>query len=201
MFIDRAHRLLKDDLLRGRGTDDLREVPAVRIVPVGPTDIVQAESEEEAFQPELRILQGEPRRVAGPTQIADRFIIDRWHVHARQIPGPQQPRELDGIAAIGLHLVAGLLGNERRRDDLAGEALPRQIAMQDVAAGTGFVGEHQVRCLPLEAPDQLVEVGLARPDRADEHGRVSAVALCMGNRDRILVDVQTDEQRSRLRHG
>jgi hypothetical protein len=76
LFIDGAHGLLKDDLLGRRRTDHLREIPAMRVVPVGPTDIVQAEPEQEAFQPELRILQGEPCGVAGPTQIADRFILD-----------------------------------------------------------------------------------------------------------------------------
>jgi hypothetical protein len=67
--------------------------------------------------------------------------------------------------------------------------------MQDVAAGTGLVREDEVRGLPLEAPDRLVEVGLARADRADTHGRIGALPLGMGDRDRILVDVQTDEQR------
>ena len=90
----------------------------MRVVPVGPPDIVPTEPEQEGLQPELRVLEREARGVAGPTEIADRFILDRRHVDARQIAGPEQPREVDGVASIGLDLVAGLLGNQRRRDDL-----------------------------------------------------------------------------------
>ncbi len=43
LFIDRAQRFLEDNLLRGRGTDDLGEVPAMGGVPVGPADVVQPE--------------------------------------------------------------------------------------------------------------------------------------------------------------
>ncbi len=64
LFIDGAHGLLKDDLLRRCRTHDLREVPHVRRVPVRATDIVQAESEQEPCEPELRVFQGEPGRVA-----------------------------------------------------------------------------------------------------------------------------------------
>jgi hypothetical protein len=42
-------------------------------------------------------------------------------------------RDLDGIAAIVLHPVAGLFGNQRRRDDAAVEALLGQVASLKVA--------------------------------------------------------------------
>lgn len=148
----------------------LREIPVMRVVPVDPPDIVQAEPEQKAFQPELRILHGQPCGVPGSTEVAVRIIVDAQHVDASQVAGSQQARERQGVAAIGLHLVARVLGRERRCDDLARQAPSGQIAMQDVAAGTGLVREHEVRGLPLNAPDQLVEIGLAWPDRADEHG-------------------------------
>ena len=71
LFIDRAQRFLKDDLLRGRGTDDLREVPAMGGVPVGPADVVQPEAEQEGLQAQLRVLEREPRRIACATQVAE----------------------------------------------------------------------------------------------------------------------------------
>ena len=39
---------------------------------------------------------------------------------------------------------------------------------------------------------------LARADRAEIHGRLGALPLGVGDRDRILVDVETDEKRCRL---
>ncbi len=84
---------------------------------------------------------------------------------------------------------------------MAGESLAGQVAIQAVAARPGFIGKHQRGRLRLEPPDQFVEVRLARADCADVHGRISALPLGVGDRDRIFVDVQTDEQGSRLAHG
>ena len=81
------------------------------------------------------------------------------------------------------------------------EPLAGQVAMEGVAARSGLVRKHQRRRLRLKPPDQLVKVRLARADLAEEHGRIGALPLSMGDRDRIFVNVQTDKQRSRLRHG
>jgi hypothetical protein len=107
---------------------------------------------------------------------ADRFVVDRRHVHPREIAGAEQAREGDGVATIGLHLVARFLRNERRRDDLTREPLAGQISVQPVSARAGFVREHEVGRFPLQA-------------------------LRMGDGDRILVDVETNKKRSRLCHG
>ena len=42
LLIDSADGLLKDDLLRRRGTDDLRQIPKMRGVPVGAADVLQS---------------------------------------------------------------------------------------------------------------------------------------------------------------
>ena len=89
LLVDGTHAFLKHDLLGGRRTHDLRQVALVRGVPVRAPDVVQAESQQERLQPELGILERDPRGVAGPTEIANRFILDRRHVHGGQIPGPQ----------------------------------------------------------------------------------------------------------------
>jgi len=73
--------------------------------------------------------------------------------------------------------------------------------MQHVAAGTGFVDEHEPGGLAVQPADQFVDVAVARADRADEVRRVGALSLGVGHRDGILVHVQTDEKRSRLSHG
>ena len=77
------------------------------VIPVRPPHIMPAEAQQERLQSELGVLQGEARRIAGATEIANRFILDGGDVDARQIPRAEQPRELDRIASIRLHLVAG----------------------------------------------------------------------------------------------
>jgi hypothetical protein len=53
----------------------------------------------------------------------------------------------------------------------------------------------------VQAPQQLIQVRLAAADRPDEHRRGGAVTRRVSHGNRIFVDVQTDEQRSRLAHG
>jgi hypothetical protein len=161
----------------------------------------QTHAEQERLQAELGGFEGDERRVAGAAQIADRFIFDGGDVDRREITGAQQARELDGVAAIVLDLVSRALGDQERRDDLAVEPLAGQVAMEPVATGAGLVHEHELGRLAAESADQFVDVGLPRPDGADELGRVGAVGFGVGDGDGILVDVQTDERRSRLVHG
>ena len=170
-------------------------------VPVGTPDIVQPEAEQERFQSQLRVLERQARGIAGPTEIAERFVVDRRHVHAREIARAEQPREFDRIASVRFHFVAGLLRDQRGRHDLTGEPLGDQVAIEGVAARAGLVRKHQRGRLRLQPPDQFVEVRLARADRAEKHRRVGALPLRMGDGDRIFMDVETDEKRSRLCHG
>jgi hypothetical protein len=164
----------------------------MRGVPVRAPDVVQPEPEQERFQPQLGILEREACGVPRAHEIADRFVVDGRHVHAGEIARAEQAREFDGVAAIGLHLVAGLFRNQRRRHDLTGETLLGQIAMQHVAAGTGLVREHEVRCFRLQASNQFVEVRLPRPERPHEHRGVGGLALGVRDGDGIFVDVETD---------
>ena len=61
--------------------------------------------------------------------------------------------------------------------------------------------EHQRGRLRVQATNQFVEVGLPGSDGPNEHGRIGALAQGVRDGDRIFVDVETDEKRSRLCHG
>ena len=98
----------------------------MRGVPIGPADVVPAEAEQEGFQAELRVREREAGGIAGATEIADCFVVDRRHVDARQITGAEQARQLDGVAPVGLDLVARLLGDQRGGHHLAGQPLAGQ---------------------------------------------------------------------------
>jgi hypothetical protein len=53
----------------------------------------------------------------------------------------------------------------------------------------------------VQPADQLVDVDVASSYGADESGRLVASGLGMGNRDGLLVNIQTDKKRGRLGHG
>ncbi len=65
------------------------------LIPVGPPHIGPPEPEQEGFQAELRVLERDPRGIAGATEITDRFVLNGRDVHARQIAGPKQPRVIN----------------------------------------------------------------------------------------------------------
>jgi len=173
----------------------------VGVVPVGSSDVVEAEPKQERLQAELGGLERDAGRIARAGDIADGFILDGRDVDAREIPRTEEPRELDGVAAIVLHPVAGLLGNQRRRYDTAFEALAGQVALKHVTARAGLVGEHQLRRLTSQPPHQLVDVALPGPDLPHEVRWLGRAPRGVGDADRLFVNVQTDKNRSRLWHG
>jgi hypothetical protein len=112
-------------------------------------------------------------------------------VDARQLAGPIQPRQLIGIAPVGLHAVRGFLGNERGRDDIAMQALGAQMAAQDESAGTGFIDQPQFDALKRELFNEFVH-GIERAADNAVTADLGGVAGCDGDGDGFFVDVQAD---------
>ena len=201
LFVDGVEGLLEDDLLGSSRADDLGEVAAVGVVPVGASDVMESLSKEKGLQALLGGLEGDARGVTSAAQIADGLVLDEGDVDGGEIPGPEVARDLDGVASIGLHLVAGSLGDEGGGNDAALEIPGGEVAVKAVAAGAGFVGEDERRRLGAESSDHLVDVRLSGADRADEDRWSGAGAGGMGDRDRVFVDIHSDEKRSSLSHG
>jgi hypothetical protein len=55
--------------------------------------------------------------------------------------------------------------------------------------------------MAVEPSKELIDVGFSRADLADVDDIGRAVGAGVGNRDGLLVDVQTDEKGGRLCHG
>jgi hypothetical protein len=71
-----------------------------------------------------------------------------------------------------------------------------------VAARPRLVHEHEHRALRLELSEKLVDVVLPGPDRPQRHHLGAVVVRCIGDGDRVLVDVETNvEKFARLFHG
>ena len=84
--------------------------------------------------------------------------------------------ELHGVSPVRFDAVPSLFGNEGGRDDPADMAFFRQIAIEPVATGTGFVDEDQLCGLRLHFAYELIDVTLTRPNGA-QGGHLSASAL------------------------
>jgi hypothetical protein len=73
--------------------------------------------------------------------------------------------------------------------------------MQHIPAWTRFIGEHQLGSLTVKSAHELVEVDLPRSDHSYVEGRFRAKSLRMGDSDRVLVHIQSNEISSTLCHG
>ena len=89
-------------------------------------------------------------------------------------PDREQPRELDGIAAVGLHLVPRPPRDQRRRHDVTRQPLPREIAIQPVPTRAGLVDEPQ-RGRPSPAGVESADPG--RPGGCRSRPRTRAAPL------------------------
>jgi len=81
---------------------------------------------------------------------------------------------------------------------LAVQTLAGEVSMQDIPARAGLVREDQIRGLGVEPAHELVDVDLTGPDRTHVVGWIGPLGFGVGDRDRVLVDIRTDEKRSRL---
>lgn len=146
--------------------------------------LTQEKLAEPMPRPQLILFRCFPRA----HEIPQRLLGGIGHVHRRELAGAITTRELERIAAIRLHAIARFRRDQRRRDHLAGDAKLRQLPVEHVPAGPGFIADPQLgrraeRAQPLG--DRLRTIGndpeaprLARRVR-DRH------------RDRLGVDVES----------
>jgi hypothetical protein len=201
LLVDGAQGLLEDDLLGGGGTDDLGEVAQVSVVPISAAGVVEAETEEEGLEAKLCSLQGNHGGLTSAAEIAKSFVLDGRDINGVEVARAQQARQLDGVAPIGLDAVSWLFWDERGSNDQAGDPTPGEVAIEKIAARTGLVSYDEAVGLGLEPADEPVDVGGSGADAADIGDLGTAIVEDVSNRKGVLVNIETDEQRSGLLHG
>jgi hypothetical protein len=108
---------------------------------------------------------------------------------------------LHGITAVGFDAVASLFGNEGGRDNPAVITFVGQVAVEPVAAWSGFIDKDEVLGLGLQFADELIDVAVAGADGPviDDLGVV--IFGDLGDRNSIFVDIQTNVECARVCHG
>ena len=93
--------------------------------PLGPLAAVVVD----ATVPDEELAEPVPRRgevladvVPRPNQVTHRLLVLRRHGDGGELAGPVEPGQLAGVPPVGLDPIARLHRDERRRDDLAGDA-------------------------------------------------------------------------------
>ena len=100
-------------------------------------------------------------------EIARGFLLLGRNVNRGEGTGAVQDGELAGIAAISLDAIAGAAGNQRRRNDVAGNLPRRERALQLEAARAGFVaaGHGALTLRPLDKAHDRRAVRRQRMER------------------------------------
>jgi hypothetical protein len=174
--------------------DPGRQPAQMRRVPVRFSRVANVVAQQERLQPLFAPSEVHHRVLPPAAQIPHRLVLDPRHVDRLQVATAQQPRQGHRVASIRLHPIAGLPRDERRRHDRARQALPPQVSIQPVPARTGLVREHRSRALRDQLANQLVDIALARPDRAQTDDLAAPLFRGVGDGNRVLVDIEPDVQ-------
>src|SRR5262249_43761501 len=108
----------------------------------------------------------------------------------REVPTAEAARELLGIPAVGLDAVAGLDGYQGGRDDDAGDVELRELPVERITTGPGFVA-HAEGVDRAELTDELPH-GF-RLVRDDSESVDFTARLGDGDSNRGGVNIETDE--------
>ena len=91
--------------------------------------------------------------VPGPYEVSHGFMYRLGHPDRHQVARTEKPGEVQGVAIVVLD-VAWRRGDLGWRDDDAGQARSRDLAIEVVRARTGFVGAFDRAMLLLELAQQ-----------------------------------------------
>lgn len=118
-------------------------------------------------------------------------MVKRGHEHFGQLAGAKELGETLGVAAVGLDLIPGALGNERGSDDVAGEVHGGDPAVQVIACGARLVAKDDFRAGSGQFADEPQDgIGMV----VDGAIETSGIAAFMGDGDGdfFLGDIETD---------
>jgi hypothetical protein len=194
--VDRAAIFLEDDVLGRCGADDLREPSERGGTPMGATGIADIVTQQEGFEPDLGRFEVLGGVFTGSSQVTNGFIFEFGDLDRGEITRAPQASELDSVTAVGFDAIASLFRDQRRSDDPTGMAFLTEVSIGPVATGTGFVDEDELVSLGLKLAPELIEVGWSGPDRAEVSDFSTVIGSDIGDRDGVLVHIQTDDKRS-----
>lgn len=141
------------------------------------------------------------RRTAGAGEVAHRLVVRVRHPHRGQIAGAQLPGQRQRIPPIGLHPIAGLVRDQRRRHHDAVVAQVLDLPIQPVAGRSGFIGERQRGVFLCQPARQLRGRGRRVVDLAEIADLAVPSCLCDRHRVPQLRCVQCDVGNAMIVHG
>jgi hypothetical protein len=123
-------------------------------------------------------------------QVPEGFVGRVGNPYRRQIAGSVAACQLQSVTPIGLHAIPGLARHQRGRHHFALRSQGRQLPIQHVAGGTGFITEPQVLDR-FQFPNQPSNGFRSVWDKAQ--GSNFTVRFCHCDSNGLGVDIQTNK--------
>jgi len=193
--VDRAAQIQQRGPRGGPAEIDGVQPGTMAVRPCRPVIEAMAVAQQQLAQPVTLAHQIDADRFSGADEIAQRLLLVAGHADRLQLAGQQQPDEVLGVAAVGLHAVPRRARDLARRRDHAVHAAPGELARQSVPGRPRLIGGTDRTGQPGAQPGRLGRVTTHREPRQFPGLRVEH-----RRHDLRGVHVQTDESSS-LRHG
>jgi len=201
VFSDRPDIFLEHDLLRRGRADDLREPPEMGWAPIGLARVADIVSEQEGFEAKLGVLEIAEGIFTGPRQVPDGFIFHLGDIDRGEISRASQAGQLQGVSTVCFDPITGLFGNEGGSHDPAVIVFLPQIPIEPVATRASLIDKDEVFGFRWHLADELIDVALTCPN-GSQVSHLSAMVLGdIRHGNRIFVDIHSNEECARLRHG
>jgi hypothetical protein len=126
--VDRAARIGQRRLRRRPGKLDLRQPRAVAVCPRRPVLEAHVVAQQQLRQAVTAAHQIDADSLARTDEVTQRFFLGARDTHRMQLARQQQPDEMLGVTAIGLHLIAGRTRDLARCRDDAVDLTTRELA-------------------------------------------------------------------------
>jgi hypothetical protein len=133
----------------------------------------------------------------GAAQIPHRLLRHRGDTDRHQLAGAVQPGQPSAVTPVGLDLVTGCLGDQRRGDHLAADPHALEQPGQLEAGRAGLVAGSQPAGI-AQAAHEPAHRRLVMTDPIDLGDLL--VRLQDSHRDRVSVHVQTEMDGGKMRH-
>ena len=201
MLLHRADVFVKNDVVRGGGTDDCREPPQVGRAPIGPARGAAIVAEHKSCETQWGVCAITEGIFTRPGASAHGCI---WALGDRDrgaIPCASAARQLPSVPAVRFDPIPSLCGHEGRRHPPAVVVFLPEIPREPGATGARRRDQEEGCGCRWPLTEKVLEVTLAGPKGAQGGDRG---AMLLGDRrhgNRCFVDIHADKECARLRQG
>jgi len=198
---DRPDICLEHDVLRRGRADALREPPERGWAPMGLARGAAIVSAQEGFAATCGVLESAEGLFTGPRQVPDGVIFHLGDRDRGAISRASEAGQWQGVSTVCFDPITGLLGHEGGSHDPAVIVFLPQIPLEPGATRASLIDKEEVCGFRWHLADALIDVALTCPNGSQVRHLSAMVLGDIRHGNSIFVDIHSNEECARLRHG